>query len=215
MSGLTCQQARNLFDAHLNRELSDDLSTEITAHCLRCPSCRQELALLEVAGQVIRAEHDEPSLPEDFTDRLVACIRQQPAAPIPLYRRARVLWTAGPALSAACLLLVVGFWPEPRETRVLGEKETRAQTEARMKPIPPDVSLDEATLALQERFQQGASAARNALDSLGEASKRTLRATLQAIWPETNGSGAATENAPRPAETASPDASAAGEVEDL
>lgn len=215
MSGLTCQQARNLFDAHLNRELSDDLSTEITAHCLRCPSCRQELALLEVAGQVIRAEHDEPSLPEDFTDRLVACIQRQPAAPIPFYRRARVLWTAGPALAAACLLLVVGFWPEPRETHVLGEKETRAQTEARMKPIPPDVSLDEATLALQERFQQGALAARNTLDSLGEASKRTLRATLQAIWPETNGAGPLMEGLPQPADTASPDAAMAGEVEDL
>jgi hypothetical protein len=215
MSGLTCPQARNLFDAHLNRELSDDLSTEITAHCLRCPSCRQELALLEVAGQVIRAEHDEPSLPEDFTDRLVACIRQQPAAPIPFHRRSRVLWTAGPALAAACLLLVVGFWPEPRETRVLGEKETREQTEARMQPMPPEVGLDDAALALQERFQRGASAARDTLHSLGEASKRTLRATLQAIWSEAGGAGPMMEGLPRPPDDPPPNGSAAGDVEDL
>ena len=215
MSGLTCQQARNLFDAHLNRDLSDDLSTEITAHCLRCPSCRQELALLEVAGQVIRAEHDEPSLSEDFTDRLIACIRQQPIAPIPFYRRARVLWTAGLALAAACLLVVVGLWPNSPRPLVLGDKETREQAEARMKLTAPEIPLDQATLAIQERFQQGATAARNALDALGEASKRTLWATLQAIWSQTNDKGASTGNAPRSAETASPDTSAAGEVEDL
>jgi hypothetical protein len=215
MSGLTCQQARSLFDAQLNRELGDDLSTEIAAHCLRCPSCRHELALLEVAGRVIRAEHDEPSLPDDFTDRLVACVRKQPAPPIPFYRRARVLWTAGPALAAACLLLVVGLWPEQPENRVLGTQETRAETRARMGPEPPDVSLDEATLALQERFQDGASAARNALHSLGEASKRTLRATLQAVWPDAGSIGPLMEGLPRPTDEPPPGVPGVGDVEDL
>lgn len=188
MSGLTCEQARNLFDAHLNRELSDDLSTELVAHNVKCASCRHELALLEVAGRVISSDQEEPALSDDFTDRLVACIQQQPA-PIPFYRRAKVIWTAGPALAAAaCLLFAVALWPEGPKHAVL---EYQAHADGVVSEPSgagglsrPAIPIDEAAANLRQRFSQGASSTREAVNSLGEAGKRTILEIINSQRPE-------------------------------
>ena len=50
---ITCQNARDLFDRHLDGELSASLQTELHAHCLQCLSCQNELAMLETCGDVI------------------------------------------------------------------------------------------------------------------------------------------------------------------
>lgn len=190
MSGLSCEQARNLFDAYLNNELSDDLSTELVAHRVNCASCRHELALLEVAGHVIRSGREEPKPSADFTARLMACIRQQHPAPTPFYRRAKVIWTVGPALAAAaCLLFAVTMWPEKPKHAVLEFQEhakgvvgepSGAGASAR-----PVIRIDDATADLQVRFRQGASSVRGAVSSLSEAGKRTILETVNAMRPET------------------------------
>ncbi len=78
---MNCEQAANLFDAHLDGVLSQSLETELAAHRVKCAMCRQDLALLEVAGHVIASDGAvDDQLEEDFTDRLLACIdgaRQQ------------------------------------------------------------------------------------------------------------------------------------------
>ena len=72
---MNCEQAKNLFDAYLDGELSPSLETEFGAHRISCGHCRHRLALMEVAGHVIRADSGgDVELPDDFTERLLACI---------------------------------------------------------------------------------------------------------------------------------------------
>ena len=114
MSGLTCEDARNLFDAHLNGELRPALDTELNAHRVRCPACRHELALLEVAGQVIAADDAAPALDEDFASRLMACVSERRTSR-PLWHR-RVVGIGARALAAAaCIALVVGYFSRPKK----------------------------------------------------------------------------------------------------
>jgi len=103
---MNCEQAQNLFDAYLDGELSLALETELHAHRLNCPSCRQELALMEVAGHVIRSGSGaEPSLGGDFTERLLACI--EPSQPAVRYHRKWVFRLGTGLAAAACLTLAV------------------------------------------------------------------------------------------------------------
>jgi len=71
---ITCQNARDLFDRHLDGELSASLQTELHAHCLQCLSCQNELAMLETCGDVIALDRGEPQLSAAFTDRVLAAL---------------------------------------------------------------------------------------------------------------------------------------------
>jgi hypothetical protein len=172
MSGLSCEQARNLFDTYLDNELSDDLVTELVAHRVRCASCRHELALLEVAGQVIRADREEPAPAADFTNRLMACIQQR-QAPVPVYRRPRTIWLAGTALAAAaCLLLAVTLWPEqPRQAVLGGGREYNK------------AAVNDAAADLQKGISRGVLTTRQGVTALQEAGRRTLLEFVRALRP--------------------------------
>lgn len=102
MSKLTCQQAEHLFNAYLDGELSAALATELDAHRLSCPACRQGLALMEVTGHVIRADREPVVLADDFTERLLACVQAPPATPV--WRRRYALWIGGTGLAAAAAI---------------------------------------------------------------------------------------------------------------
>ncbi|MFH0983573.1 MAG: hypothetical protein V2A79_18820 [Planctomycetota bacterium] len=142
MSGLTCHDARHLFDAHLDGELSDALETELNAHRLRCPACRHELALLEVTGEVIAADDGVPPLDDEFASRLLACLSERPRLPA-LHRRRLLRLGAGLLAAAAGLAAAVYFnRPEPRVAGVryvtphvgvpsggMGPSKASAQTE--------------------------------------------------------------------------------------
>ncbi|MCP4590121.1 MAG: hypothetical protein GY842_05205 [bacterium] len=109
MSGLTCQNAHNLFDAHLNGELSPALETELSAHRVRCAACRHELALMEVAGDVVAADNAAPLLNDEFTSRLLACVaKQSTITRFPQRRFVRI----GVAVlaAAACITLLVAYY---------------------------------------------------------------------------------------------------------
>ena len=131
---MNCEQARNLFDAYLDKGMSPSLETEFGAHRLQCAQCRHELALMEVAGHVISADgRAEDTLDPEFTQRLLACVDS--SRPAGLGRR-RAMWIGGSVLAAAASLLIVFtlFFSGP-EARVAGKRVVN--------PTPPEYFEDE------------------------------------------------------------------------
>lgn len=151
---MNCEQAKNLFDAYLDGGLSPSLETELGAHRLNCAQCRHQLALMEVAGHVISADSNgDIELPDDFTERLLACIdRPQNASKRSWKRR---YWIGGSALAAAaCLAIVFNtslFGPGSRVAGVRAVSSTPA--------VDPDVDVlsdpefDRAFDSVVEQFE--------------------------------------------------------------
>jgi len=150
MSGVTCQDVRNLFDAHLNGELPPPLETELNAHRLKCPACRHELALLEVAGEVIAADDGAPALDDAFGTRLMACLAERNTSR--QVRRRRLVRIGARALAtAACLALAVIYFTRP-VPRVAGERHEAARTNAsRMQTdaVEQDTAMSQAAFRAQ------------------------------------------------------------------
>jgi hypothetical protein len=180
---MNCQQARNLFDAYLNGELSNGLATELAAHRLQCPACRHELALLEVAGHVMRADPDDPTPPADFMRRLMACL--EAPRPVPLYRRAKLIWAAGSVMAAAaCVAFVVTLRSGPEE-RVKGARQEYngavTTPEENGAPRKASADIDAVTEAFQRRLEQETLNTHQAVSSLEKAGRRTILNTIQAL----------------------------------
>lgn len=153
MSGLTCEDARNLFDAHLNNELRPALETELNAHRVRCPTCRHELALLEVAGQVVAADDAAPALDDEFTARLLACVSERRTSR--RLRHRRLISIGARALAAAaCIALAVGYFSRPKKD-VAGwhsKSPNVAAREGRTGTAVPSAGL-EKPISSQDTFQ--------------------------------------------------------------
>ncbi len=116
---ISCRQARHLFDAFLDDELSPGLRAELHTHRVNCPACSQELAILEACADVIATDRREPRLHPDFADRvMVAFAGRRPAA---TYRWRRiVLFVGSPFAAAAVLLFALTTWfhaASPRANR--------------------------------------------------------------------------------------------------
>lgn len=119
---MDCRQAQQLFDAYLDGELSPSLATELGAHRVQCADCRRALALLEVSGHIISADHDEVMPDEAFTDRLLACMDEpNPAITHRIWRVA----TIGGGLAAAALvaLAFLGMFDSGHRGVVAGVRE--------------------------------------------------------------------------------------------
>jgi hypothetical protein len=100
---ITCQHARQLFDRHLDDELSPSLQAELHAHVIQCTPCQNQLALFEACGDVIRLDAREPRVSGSFADRVMAGRRQQlvtAAARRPAAGR-RMIWRIGVPMTAA------------------------------------------------------------------------------------------------------------------
>lgn len=123
---MRCEQARQLFDAYLDGELPPALATELGAHRVSCPECRQALALLEVSGHIIASDRDPVSLRADFTDRLLGCVGTGDVRWI--HRVRRTLYIAGPLAAAAVIALAFLGVFDRRDTRVAGEKKEAVVT---------------------------------------------------------------------------------------
>lgn len=123
---MRCQQARQLFDAYLDGELSPSQVTELSAHRVKCASCRRELALMEVAGRVLSLSNEPARLSGDFTDRLLACVDDQSQRPLLRFRK--YLYVAGPLAAAAVVAFAVfGGFDRTVKSRVAGVKVERVQ----------------------------------------------------------------------------------------
>ena len=160
MSGLACRDARNLFDSHLNGELSPALETELNVHRLSCSACRHELALLEVAGQVMATDDAVPPLDDDFTRRLLACVAVKPK---PTSYRRRLIWQRfdrqrilrlglrGLAV-AACLALGVVYFNRPED--IAGVRQVPTGTVGRSVKTPrADAQSASREESPEQRFQ--------------------------------------------------------------
>ncbi|MBI3835959.1 MAG: zf-HC2 domain-containing protein [Planctomycetes bacterium] len=121
---MNCTQARQLFDAYLDGELSSSLVTELSAHRVRCAGCRRELALLEVTGRVLQIDQEPVQVGGDFTDRLLACVETESNRWIHQVRRR--LYLAVPLTAAAVIALAVfGVFDRGTHPRVAGMKVER------------------------------------------------------------------------------------------
>lgn len=118
---MRCDQARQLFDAYLDGELSASLATELGAHRLRCAECRQALALLEVSGHIVRTDQEPVQLERNFTERLLGCMdqRSQPW----LMRWRREMYIGGTLAAAAVIALAFLGLFDNREAKVAGVKK--------------------------------------------------------------------------------------------
>lgn len=133
---MRCEQARQLFDAYLDGELSSSLSTELGVHRLNCPDCRRALALLEVSGHIIASDRKSVAMRADFADRLLACMKSPHLRWVNGLRRA--LYIAGPVAAAAVVVLAfLGFFDRPN-THVAGEKSVQVEPWAveEARPLP-------------------------------------------------------------------------------
>lgn len=123
---MECEQARQLFDAYLDGELSPGLRTELGAHQLQCEECRRALALLEVTGHIITADDELPAgLDDGFADRLLACMATRRARSMPRLRR---IFYLGGGLAAAAVvgLALIGVFDSHGKGLVAGKTVERA-----------------------------------------------------------------------------------------
>ncbi len=125
---MRCEEARKLFDAYLDGELSPSLATELGAHRVHCAACRRSLALLEVSGHIISSDREPVTVPEDFSERLLACVdvreNSWPAKVRP------ILYFVGPLAAAAVIAMAfLGFFDRGRDSRVAGVKVEPAHVE--------------------------------------------------------------------------------------
>ncbi len=146
---MNCEQARTLFDAYLDGELSGSLAAELGAHKLRCASCRRELALLEVAGHVIASDTQTPLLSEEFTERLLAYATQRPRR---WYQHRLVRYGSPFLAAAACLGFVIGYavWPTTPEQRVLPAVQVVDSPEQLLRNVESALSHDPDNPRLQK-----------------------------------------------------------------
>jgi len=208
-----CEQARQLFDAFLDGELSPALETELGAHRLRCANCRRELALLEVTGHVLRSDEVEPTS-GDFTDRLMRCVEER-RPPLSIRLR-RSLYIAGPLAAAAVVALAfLGVFDGKRASKVAGVQQLNPNPTVRQaSPAPaataapveqPDVAFEEWLRQAGENVEAGRQSGESLQHMLDDTFSNVLKLLEDA---------AAKDSAPATA-PASPQAKKKDDVEDL
>jgi len=219
---MRCDEAKRLFDAYLDGELSGALATELGAHRLRCASCRRDLALLEVSGHIIGSDRDAVTVREDFTDRLLACVDVRGARWRERFRR--VLYIGGPLAAAALIALAfLGFFDGRGKSRVAGlrvEPRTVAKAPALARQVEdPPLVVNGGDGALDEwiqQAQQNLAAKRESGESLQQMFDLTILQMLQILEeardrypPDVHAPGA------DDVESEDPDDTDVGEDEDL
>ncbi len=138
---MNCQEAEQLFDAYLDGELSESLRLEFDAHRLACPLCEQKLAILEACAHTLAGDDDVPALSDDFTDRVMARVRQ---TPVPISRLRRRRWVTAAVLTNVAAAVAFLLWlalPHPRPGTTVAT--TTTATAAPPQPGPAE-ALDEA-----------------------------------------------------------------------
>ncbi len=183
---MDCQQAQSLFDSYLDGELAPTLATELGAHRVQCADCRQDLALLEVAGHIVRSDPDAVTLDDAFTDRLLACVgASRPSWPLKLRRWAYI---AGPLAAAA--VIAIGMWGGfDRETKVAGKTATGMtrdpnESSARLRPPPELAPVATRQVPLDrtiERMRARTEAKLDSLDALQEAGHLSILQILDIL----------------------------------
>ena len=182
---MDCRQAQSLFDSYLDGELAPTLATELGAHRVQCPDCRQDLALLEVSGHIVRSDPDTVILDDGFTDRLLACVgASRPGWPWKLRRWAYI---SGP-LAAAAVIAIALWGGFDRETKIAGQfaegltRNPGATTAHERPPEPAPVATRPVPLdRTLERMRARTEAKLNSLDALQEAGHLSILQILDIL----------------------------------
>lgn len=172
---MNCQQAEQLFNAYLDGDLAALLRDELDAHRLHCTECRQELALLEVAGHVIASDVKSApaALSSDFTNRLIACVEKPQPQTVQRFRYPRWLYIGGSLAAAACILMAFTVFFGGPEPQVAGVKITNPN------PIVADdeslvKELDSAADSIVDRVESTWTTRAESAHSLIEFSQMSL-----------------------------------------
>lgn len=96
-----CQSIRDRLDAFVDRELTPEVSAEVSRHVANCPDCSQELNTIRTVRSRLRTAVLSQPVPDDLRQRVDAVLRDQ--QPIP-GRPAR-MWV--PLATAA--MIAIGF----------------------------------------------------------------------------------------------------------
>jgi len=171
---MRCEEARDLFNAYLDGELSAALATELGAHRLKCAECRRRLALLEVSGHILASDRDPVSIGDGFTDRLLACM-EKPAGRWTQRLRHRLYW-AGPLAAAAVVALAFLGLFDRGSGRFAGDKVIVPEPVI-VSPGPEDSTSEAGMNAVGESQEPLESYLRRAQETL--ANKRKSGESLQ------------------------------------
>lgn len=184
---MRCEQARALFDAYVDGELSDALATEVGAHRVHCPECRRALALLEVTGHIIASDQDPVEISADFSDRLLACVEKSNSS---WWRRAqRYAYIAAPVAAAAVVALAFLGAFDQREAIVKGVRVESGIGEEDLEELdailaPTDGDSNAATQALDRwgrHLQEASRAKRQSVETLLQGVDMTIAQWLDVL----------------------------------
>jgi len=167
---LTCQDIEHLLDAYLDGELPASLQSEVHAHLLECLLCRQRVGLLQAVADVVRNGDDHPSPSPDFTDRVLATMKQRSPTPRPTRptRTILILGSTVTAAAAALLLIVTLAMPAKHESMVLGKQQTGP-------------GLPEALAQAGEHTRQTIQGVRGTVQTLGQLGKQAIEQANVAV----------------------------------
>ena len=101
---MTCDEARALLDADLDRELEPVRSAELGRHLAQCAACRARAAALAALRDAIRSKVEQPEPSELLLARLERA----------LPKRRRAIPVAPIALAATLLIAFAGWLAVPR-----------------------------------------------------------------------------------------------------
>lgn len=71
-----CQSARERMDILIDRELTDMECADVRAHCDTCPSCQEEVALLEKLTDRFRSACADPA-PDNLRISILNSLKNQ------------------------------------------------------------------------------------------------------------------------------------------
>ena len=178
---MRCEEARKLFDAYLDGELSPSLATELGAHRVRCAACRRSLALLEVSGHIISCDREPVTVAENFSERLLACVDVRENSWAAKVRRS--LYVIGPLAAAAVIAMAfLGFFDRGRDSRVAGVKVEPTQVEVgASRPNAPSLYDREAAERAIDQWIEQMQANKAAKAQTGEATTKPPALTILQI----------------------------------
>jgi len=224
---MNCLQARRLFDAYLDRELSSTMMAELDAHRLRCADCRRALALLEVSEHVLSRDEDPVELRAGFSDRLIACMEE------PRFhwseRLGRFFYLGVPIAAAALIALAfLGIFDTRRSGEVAGNRVIAdaavLSKDSSAKPASSfDVGRQNEAPLVDEWFgqvQTNLQAKRRSVESIQTILDHTLLQPLSALEEAKKNSDDqplpdSETLDPEPTDDAEPDSPSSEDVEDL
>ncbi len=127
---MNCQQINKYIYEFCDKQLSPQLQDGVQAHLDQCESCREKVAAASQDGDLLRSLDTIPALRADFTDLVMATVKQKHgevqagirAGRFPRYTREFRWWWG--AASAAVLLLALCSLPMLDMQMPLGSKIT-------------------------------------------------------------------------------------------